>query len=58
VLFRSVIGFLDDVFVITMVLKFAHDHLQEYKAWKAARSKGTVKPILRPGIVIGPGDSL
>jgi uncharacterized membrane protein YkvA (DUF1232 family) len=52
-----VIGFLDDVFNISMVLKFAHDDLKEYKAWKAARSgmKGAAKPILSPGIVAGPG---
>ncbi|GHV82597.1 hypothetical protein AGMMS49991_11550 [Spirochaetia bacterium] len=49
-----VIGFLDDVFVISMVLKFAHDDLQEYKAWEEAQSgsKGTTKPILSPGIVV------
>jgi uncharacterized membrane protein YkvA (DUF1232 family) len=33
--FIPIIGFLDDVFVITMVLKFAHDDLQAYKAWEA-----------------------
>ena len=32
-----VIGFFDDVFVITMVLKFAHDDLQKFKAWKTAK---------------------
>jgi uncharacterized membrane protein YkvA (DUF1232 family) len=31
-----VIGFLDDVFVISMALKFAHDDLQAYKKWEAA----------------------
>jgi uncharacterized membrane protein YkvA (DUF1232 family) len=52
-----VIGFLDDVFVISMVLKFAHDDLREYKAWEAAwgGNKGTVKPILSRGIVVGLG---
>ena len=34
-----VIGFLDDVFVISMTLKFAHDDLQNFKAWKAARAE-------------------
>jgi uncharacterized membrane protein YkvA (DUF1232 family) len=32
-----VIGFFDDVFVISMVLKFAHDDLQEYNAWETAQ---------------------
>ena len=34
-----VIGFLDDVAIITMTLKFAHDDLQAYKAWKATQSE-------------------
>jgi uncharacterized membrane protein YkvA (DUF1232 family) len=37
--FVPVIGFLDDVFVLTMVLKFAHDDLQAYKAWEAKTAK-------------------
>jgi uncharacterized membrane protein YkvA (DUF1232 family) len=51
-----VIGFLDDVFVIGMVLKFAYDDLQSYKKWEASQSKvkadaGTaVKSIVPPPI--------
>lgn len=56
-----VIGFLDDVFVIGMVIKFAHDDLQEYKKWEAAQAEarpatqtpaktGIVPPVIVPGL--------
>ena len=42
-----VIGFLDDVFVIGMVLKFAHDDLQAFKAWETEQAeKGAAGPVL------------
>lgn len=48
-----VIGFMDDVFVIGMVIKFAHDDLQEYKKWEAAQSetKADAKTTERADIV-------
>jgi uncharacterized membrane protein YkvA (DUF1232 family) len=53
-----VIGFIDDVFVVSMALKFAHDDLQEYKTWEAAQisPKLTAKipmPINGPRITVG-----
>jgi len=36
-----VIGFIDDVAVITMTLKFAHDDLQAYKVWKTTLGEET-----------------
>ena len=41
-----VIGFMDDVFVLSIVLKFAHDDLRKYKEWEAALSKNSSAPAV------------
>jgi uncharacterized membrane protein YkvA (DUF1232 family) len=38
------IGFLDDIFIISMTLKLAHDDLQAYKNWKAVQSEEQSNP--------------
>lgn len=43
-----VIGFIDDVFVIGMVLKCAHDDLQAYKAWEATQTAVVAEPEIQP----------
>jgi uncharacterized membrane protein YkvA (DUF1232 family) len=36
--FIPVIGFLDDVFIIGMTLKYAHDDLQTFKEWEKTQA--------------------